>query len=58
MVILFIFFEYASEEIEMEAVKNFDYNYHNNDFYIKYCIRSKKAKQLYEKLKEVHGIIK
>jgi hypothetical protein len=42
----------------MEAVKNFDYNYHNNDFYIKYCIRSKKAKQLYEKLKEVHGIIK
>jgi hypothetical protein len=46
-----------SEEIQIEAVKNFNYDVYNDNF-VKKHITSNKAKELYEKLKMVKGIIK
>jgi hypothetical protein len=47
-----------SEEEEMEAVKHIKYYDLEDDAFVNVCIKSKRAKELYEKLKRMRNIIK
>jgi hypothetical protein len=54
------YIKFSSEEFQLEAVKHFNYNHINsyNDDIVKDYIKSPKAKELYNKLKAAHSIIK
>jgi hypothetical protein len=52
-----MWYENPTEEMQIESVRNFDYNYFDDDFVDRY-ITSQKAYDLYCRLKKVRDLIK